>query len=1605
MTTSHHYEGMPGRYSLSWLLGRTSLAETYLGEERASRTPIVFKLLTVSLSERDRFHVLETMRAYARILHPGLVRILEVGLYGNYPFMVTEYAAAGSLRQRYPPGTRLRPEIVLPIVSQLGAALQHLHRQGALHLDLKPENILFKQDGGVMLTDAGLLSVPALMQNRLAAERESTAYLAPELMMGVPAAASDQYALACLAYEWLSGQPPFVGSPREVRAQHLHAPPPPLRAPVPAALDTVLRRALDKDPDRRFPTIAAFSEAYVQAMRGMTSQPVFSPVFSASLPWQPSPSPASREQVFHQQERSADEEREEPRLPTCRLCHRPTLTGEAPLICPTCSYPLDLREEERSLELLITELRRLTQAGAASLPVGELATLSVPSLLALRREVHFGSAASLPLEQAVDRYQRRLREVRHLLATQSMRPVSSASSASVPQDQSKPAMSGVAEPAPREVTQEAEAAALDDTLIRKALTPRQQPEQEQVAKAAPSSLAPPDLPSASPAATSAPSQQRPEPPLPAVAQSSESAASGQPQPQETAAAGAAAPGSSPPAAAASLASVESATNVTSPPAPALRSPLTSAPHPVPSPAAPPRPPIPPRPPRPPRPSPITTLRPLVESPVALMVALGTFLLLAALLVFHIASRRYALPVTIGAQLFFAAMVVITGRSRHFREFRGIYALFFALTVPLLFPDLRDFFAQYQPWLLALTALYGAVTYGILAVSQRFSPFAILCAVALAVADVSLVRALAGDQWEWWVPAGMLLLALVEAEALGSQMAASRSPLGRLLHTSWDVLRRPLAFSSLALASVVTSFAGLLGFLLLLALLVAQPLAQYLTLGQLPSALLAALLLASVWLLRLGTRTHHRAVAYPLCALLALTPSLASALIAPERARLACSFSLLLVTACFDGYARLAPPALWLYLRPERWLTALRFLLLLLVPFLAVLPLQAQGLPYHQQQGDLLVGSLLVLASAALLLLMTLWPAPEAAAEGDQRLIPHVSPWLPLLPGSLLVWGYAALGQALSWPAVWPLWWFGACCGGLLGLSWLIRQRTSRLQAAPWEVLALAVAMLISVPLSFSHRSDLSASLVLLLLAVLGYAMLLVQRRSLWLLLPSLLLLTGLGLLGQWIASTSGENHRDGWAVLLLSCSLFLPPLAAGLRRFFPAGTALYPRLTGQSWEAERLFTVWEWDGPVMALALGTLVWLLALLLFFPSPNPRARSALAGAADWPWLADLARSAWLAIAEALAAGLAAYLAGLWSKDRLWLAPAALCALVALWLARGQFWPLVATVVGTAAIGMAMSHFRGRRWAIPWYVAALFSLLLVMWQALRPLLEVDSTYVLLGLTGVVTVVSLVEDQPAALWLVPFLLLEASSVALLYRQLWLPDVLLVPALVPLGALAGVGLSCWGRRQRGAAGQQQRWRWAAPWYAGALVGLGVTSLVLLAGPWQALPLQFLWLAGPYLLLAFTAIATAVGLLERVPEMLWSVPLLVMEVCVRVLSALLSGYQRPPAEEGILPVVLVPACALLGLALGRLGGQPRQQRLRYAAPWYAAALLSLGTVSVALFGNVPSLPWRHNPLLPVAYATLVTVVGWLEELPETLWLVPLLLLEASVAALLPESHS
>lgn len=258
-----------GNYRLVKRLGRGGAAEVYLGEHVFLNTQAAIKLLQAPLPEQDSPAFLREARTIAGLTHRHIVRVLDFGVQEETFYLVMEYALRGTLRQRYPPGTRLKQETVAELVRQIADALQYAHDQNIIHCDVKPENVLLGKDDIILLSDFGISTVLQTMTAQEAQQIAGTiAYMAPEQFDGKPQRASDQYALAVLAYEWLSGERPFQGSFAAISSQHLHAQAAPLSGKVPGiqpVVDAVLGIALEKDPARRFSSIQAFARALEQA--------------------------------------------------------------------------------------------------------------------------------------------------------------------------------------------------------------------------------------------------------------------------------------------------------------------------------------------------------------------------------------------------------------------------------------------------------------------------------------------------------------------------------------------------------------------------------------------------------------------------------------------------------------------------------------------------------------------------------------------------------------------------------------------------------------------------------------------------------------------------------------------------------------------------------------------------------------------------------------------------------------------------------------------------------------------------------------------------------------------------------------------------------------------------------------------------------------------------------------------------------------------------------------------------------------------------------------------------------------------------------------------
>ncbi|GHO42360.1 hypothetical protein KSX_05230 [Ktedonospora formicarum] len=212
-----------------------------------------------------------------RLDHPGIIRVLEFGIdeQGEATYLAMQYAAQGTVRQRYPRGSRLPLTVVRAYIESIASALYYAHERKIVHRDVKPENLLLSKEGKVLLSDFGIAVVAS--SARLGSNVENVAgtlsYIAPEQLQGSPCTASDQYALGIVIYEWLCGRTPFRGSSTEIMAKHLFATPPSLRkliSNMPEELEQVIIRALAKQPNARFASVKAFADAFLWASEGIS---------------------------------------------------------------------------------------------------------------------------------------------------------------------------------------------------------------------------------------------------------------------------------------------------------------------------------------------------------------------------------------------------------------------------------------------------------------------------------------------------------------------------------------------------------------------------------------------------------------------------------------------------------------------------------------------------------------------------------------------------------------------------------------------------------------------------------------------------------------------------------------------------------------------------------------------------------------------------------------------------------------------------------------------------------------------------------------------------------------------------------------------------------------------------------------------------------------------------------------------------------------------------------------------------------------------------------------------------------------------------------------
>ena len=273
----HLRSALADRYTVERELGQGGMATVYLASDRKHDRPVAIKVLRPELGSAlgaERF--LREIRTTATLRHPNILPLYDSGATDAGPegllFYVMPLVEGESLRARLDRERQLPVDDALRITGEVAAALSYAHGRGIIHRDIKPENILL-ENGRAIVADFGIAravttdSGTALTQTGLVLG--TPVYMSPEQGMGESGldGRSDQYALGCVLYEMLGGEPPYTGpTAMAIAAKRLLEPVPKirtLRETVPEHVAAALNRALAKTPADRFADVGSFAQALV----------------------------------------------------------------------------------------------------------------------------------------------------------------------------------------------------------------------------------------------------------------------------------------------------------------------------------------------------------------------------------------------------------------------------------------------------------------------------------------------------------------------------------------------------------------------------------------------------------------------------------------------------------------------------------------------------------------------------------------------------------------------------------------------------------------------------------------------------------------------------------------------------------------------------------------------------------------------------------------------------------------------------------------------------------------------------------------------------------------------------------------------------------------------------------------------------------------------------------------------------------------------------------------------------------------------------------------------------------------------------------------------
>ncbi len=272
-----------GRYEILETLGRGAMGVVYLARDPIIDRRVALKTLRVDLDAeyadefRERFT--REARAAGRLNHPGIVTIHDVGEdpESGLVYIAMEFIEGRDLKQILASGTRLRPSEVARIAADVALALDYAHSMGVVHRDIKPANIILTQDGTAKIMDFGVARLEA---SNLTVDGQfigTPNFMSPEQVTGRPVdGRSDLFSLGVVMFTLLTGKRPFTGETmHEVTLRIVQEPcpiPSTLRDDLPAALNPIVLKCLEKNPDRRFQTGGALAQVLAALARSLVQR-------------------------------------------------------------------------------------------------------------------------------------------------------------------------------------------------------------------------------------------------------------------------------------------------------------------------------------------------------------------------------------------------------------------------------------------------------------------------------------------------------------------------------------------------------------------------------------------------------------------------------------------------------------------------------------------------------------------------------------------------------------------------------------------------------------------------------------------------------------------------------------------------------------------------------------------------------------------------------------------------------------------------------------------------------------------------------------------------------------------------------------------------------------------------------------------------------------------------------------------------------------------------------------------------------------------------------------------------------------------------------------